>query len=324
MAQRVPITIKLDAFEGPLDLLLHLIQAHELDISKISIAKITDQYLAYVRLMQELNFDVASEFLVLAATLLHWKSKALLPQDPAQAGAGAQDDGLLSPEDLVRQLLEHRRFHAAGQDLAQLPHLGEDVFTRPNAKPPIERIWRELAVTQLVLAYQTMLARARRRTQVLRKETVSLTDKIRQFAERLVVGRLTLLGDLISTDPSQAPLRPEEVVTFLASLELSRLKKMRLHQHEAYQPIYVELIQSLQGFDPSLASGFDAVVAQTDPPAGAPRLDALTASADAGDRAIFENAGLGEGRPPEGGAQPLEPGTGPATELDRHANHQRS
>ncbi len=322
MAQRVPITIKLDAFEGPLDLLLHLIQAHELDISRISIAKITDQYLAYVRLMQELNFDVAGEFLVLAATLLHWKSKALLPQDPSQAGAGVQDDDLLSPEDLVRQLLEHRRFHAAGQDLAQLPHLGEDVFTRPNPKPPVQRVWRELAITQLVLAYQDMLVRARRRTHVLRKETVSLTEKIRQIAQSLVLGKVTLLSDLLTFDSSRAPLRPEEVVTFLASLELSRLKKMRLHQNEAYQPIYVELIQSLQGFDPSLASGFDAVVARTEV-SHAGELDALTASAEASDRAVFESAGLGGGPSPE----PDEPAhleTGTVAGQDLHSDPLRS
>src|SRR3954467_6243741 len=111
MASRLPITVRLESFEGPLDLLLYLIQSHELDISRISISRITDQYLAYVRLMQELCFDTASEFLVMAATLLHWKSKAILPQDPESAEASTQDeDGLMSQEELVRQLLEHQRF----------------------------------------------------------------------------------------------------------------------------------------------------------------------------------------------------------------------
>src|ERR1700744_6016802 len=100
MSNRVPITIRLETFEGPLDLLLYLIQSHELDISKVSIGKITDQYLAYVRLMQELNFDTASEFLVLAATLLHWKSRALLPQeDKANAQGQAGDEDIFSQED---------------------------------------------------------------------------------------------------------------------------------------------------------------------------------------------------------------------------------
>src|SRR3954467_807035 len=118
MASRLPITVRLESFEGPLDLLLYLIQSHELDISKISISKITDQYLAYVRLMQELNFDAASEFLVMAATLLHWKSRALLPQDlKTDATGNLLEEGAFSQEDLVRQLLEHQRFLAAGENL---------------------------------------------------------------------------------------------------------------------------------------------------------------------------------------------------------------
>jgi chromatin segregation and condensation protein Rec8/ScpA/Scc1 (kleisin family) len=119
-AYRVPITVHLDSFEGPLDLLLYLIQSHELDINKVSISKITDQYLAYVRLMQELNFDTASEFLVLAATLLLWKSKSLLPNDEKNdAGASAEGDEF-TQEELIRQLLEHQRFLAAGESLAHL------------------------------------------------------------------------------------------------------------------------------------------------------------------------------------------------------------
>ncbi len=252
VASRVPITVRLESFEGPLDLLLYLIQSHELDISGISIAKITDQYLAYVKQMQELNFDIASEFLVMAATLLHWKSKSLLPQEE-KPGEQAQEDDVLSQEDLIRQLLEHQRFLAAGQDLAQLPRLGEDVFTRPNRRPPVERVWRAMDLTQLGLSYQDQLLRARKRTQILKKETVSLTDKMLEFGDRLEVGKPTNMKKVLSA----VPFRPEIVVTFLASLELSRLKKMRLHQQETYQDIYLELLESLKNFNFSLATGFE-------------------------------------------------------------------
>jgi segregation and condensation protein A len=256
LAHRVPITIRLESFEGPLDLLLFLIQSHELDISKISIGRITDQYLAYVRLMQELNFDVASEFLVMAATLLHWKSKALLPQekDP-NAAKNAEEEPGLTQEELIRQLLEHQRFRQAGADLAQLPRLGDDVFTRPNRRPPIERIWREMSLTDLALCYQQTLTRARKRTQVLRKETVSLADKLQDFGRKLSVGKITGMSALWDLNPS----RPEKVVTFLASLELSRLKKLRVHQEIVYEEIYLELLESLVNFDPSVASGFDSI-----------------------------------------------------------------
>ncbi len=260
VSHRLPITVRLDHFEGPLDLLLYLIQSHELDISKVSIGKITDQYLAYVRLMQELNFDIASEFLVMAATLLLWKSKALLPQEEKPEAAADAEDGELSPQDLIRQLLEHQRFLAAGQDIAQLPRLHEDVFTRPNKRPPIEKIWKEMDVSTLAISYQDMLVRARKRKTVLRKETVSLADKIHDFADRLQIGKLTDLRQLLS------PLaeKPEVVVTFLASLELARLKRMRVHQETTYGPILLELMESLKNFNAQLASGFDHIVSNVE------------------------------------------------------------
>jgi segregation and condensation protein A len=248
------MTIRLNQFEGPLDLLLYLIQSHEMDISTISIGKVTDQYLTYVKLMQELNFDIASEFLVIAATLILWKSKALLPPEDGELSAmGSEDDLILTPEDLLRQLLEHQRFLAAGEDLAQQPQLGTEVFTRPNRRPPIERVWREMSITDLGLGYQDMLVRARKRNQVLRKETVSVAEKIYYFADHLEVGKPKNLRDLVSLLGS----RPELVVTFLASLELSRLKKLRLYQDLTYAPIYLELLENIQGMKLGLQTDFD-------------------------------------------------------------------
>ncbi len=267
MSQRVSITVRLESFEGPLDLLLYLIQSHELDISKISITKITDQYLAYIRLMQELNFDMASEFLVMAATLLQWKSRALLPQETsANGGMGGAEEETLTQEQLIRQLLEHQRFLEAGQRLAELPRLGEDVFTRANSKPPVERVWKTMEMTALALCYQDLLVRARKRTSILKKETVSLTDKIMEFADRIPLNKLIELHHLLS----ELPTRSEIVVTFLAALELSRLKKMRVHQEKAYAEIYLELLESLKGFDIHLASGFDNIEQTVSAPQAAP------------------------------------------------------
>ena len=271
ISNRVPITIRLETFEGPLDLLLYLIQSHELDISKVSISKITDQYLIYVRLMQELNFDIASEFLVMAATLLLWKSRAVLPDENAEQGAEGEDDRALTQEELLRQLLEHQRFLATGDDLSRLPRLGEQVFNRPGLKPPIERVWREMNVTDLALGYQDSLSRERRRNTVLRKETVSLTGKIEQFARTLALGIPTELRSLMSAAPSRA----EVVVTFLASLELARLSKLKVYQEMTYGPILVELIEEVGNLELSLATGFDAVGEMA---AGAPAPEAGRAS----------------------------------------------
>lgn len=248
---RVPIHIHTEHFEGPLDLLLYLIQSHEFDISRISLSKITDQYLEYVLMMQELNFEVASEFLVLAATLLYWKSKALLPKDEEATSEIEQDLGP-TPDELIRQLLEHQRFLAAGEALAELPRLHEDVFIRPNRKPQIERIWRDMNLTDLALSYQDMVIRQRRSKRILKKETVSVSQVILEWADRLQVGKLTELQSLVQAT------KPSTVAGFLATLELSKYKKMKLFQEETYASIFVELLESLKDYDPSLhASDFD-------------------------------------------------------------------
>ena len=275
MANRVPISVRLDSFEGPLDLLLYLIQSHELDISKVSIARITDQYLEYVQAMQELNFDVASEFLVMAATLLLWKSRSLMPENQIQAQNGQDgDEPGLTQEELIRQLMERQRFRKAGDDLGQLPRLGEDVFTRPNRRPPIEKVWKEMRIASLATSYQDLLMRQRKRKQVLRKETVSISGKITRFVESLTVGKPTAMSRFF-----EDTTRPEVVVTFLASRELSRMKKMRLHQEKTYEEIFLELIEKILAQDLHMAgAGFEyqaALALNNDlppilPPAAAP------------------------------------------------------
>lgn len=258
MHNRLPVTVRLDQFEGPLDLLLYLIQSHELDINRVSVSKVTDQYLIYVRLMQDLDFDVASEFLLMAATLIYWKSKAVLPVFGAEGDAQSteEDDGILNPDDLVRQLQEHQRFLAAGDELASRPLLGEDVFTREGIQLPKERVWRDMDVSELALGYQDILVRMRRRARVLRKETVSLSVKMEEFSLKLPLGKAIPMNNLIADDHN----RSEKLVTFLASLELARLKKLRVYQEGVYAPIWLELISMITHQDLTLASGFEAEV----------------------------------------------------------------
>jgi segregation and condensation protein A len=250
---RTPITVRLDRFEGPLDLLLHLIQSHDMDISVISVSRITDQYLAYVRAIHELNFEIASEFLVMAATLIQWKSKAILPKDEAdQTLMGEEDEDILTQDELIRRLLEHQRFLAAGDELASLPKLHEDFFVRPNLKPPIERVWRDRSLTELTLSYQDAMLFSRKRKQILRKETVSLAQKISEFG-KLQLGKVTSLTELMES----GAVRPEQVVTFLASLELAKLKKLKVYQDKTYDPIFVELVELIKQADIDLAKAFE-------------------------------------------------------------------
>jgi len=252
LSHRVPIHIQLEQFEGPLDLLLHLIQSHELDVSRVSISKITDQYLAYIRLMHELNFDTASDFLLMAATLLLWKSRSLLPRDEEEAQATEEDEHLPTPEDLIRQLLEHQRFLAAGEELNSRPKLGEDTFTRPSMKPPTHKIWRELKLTDLVLGYQESLIRARKTRTVLRKETVSITGKIKEISSKMEAGQMIEMDRFIADRENI----DEVIVTFLASLELARMKKLRMHQQQTYGAILIELIEKISDLEIHLADAF--------------------------------------------------------------------
>ncbi|MGE4234613.1 MAG: ScpA family protein [Bacteriovoracia bacterium] len=247
------LKIRTDQFEGPLDLLLFLIQKHELDISEISISKITDQYLQYIELMRELNFDVASEFLVMAATLIHIKSKRLLPSDEDESKTGEDSDLPLTEAELVARLREYKQFQEAAQKLADLPLLGRDIVSRPNVYPPEKQtVWKELDITGLTLAFQDVLKRSRHRSQVVIREPTSIPERIAELGKLLLPNEMTEFASLMSEEPT----RSEIVVTFIALLELARLKKIKIFQHEIFGSIYIQLVASLDTFDPTLATGF--------------------------------------------------------------------
>jgi segregation and condensation protein A len=250
---RLAITVQIEQFEGPLDLLLYLIQQHDLDISTVSLSKITDQYLSYLTRMSDLNFDIASDFLVMAATLIFWKSKALLPVEKTDEVAVGEEANIPTQEELVRRLLNRQRYLEVADRFAQLPYLGIDVFRRHNKKPPVERVWRDMNLSALTLTLQDLLTRARRRSQVLRKETVSLSSKITDFADKLTMNEITAMRSLISALPTKG----EWVVTFLASLELARMKKVKVFQEGNYQDIYVQMIDKIEAYEIKLANGFD-------------------------------------------------------------------
>jgi segregation and condensation protein A len=223
--------VTLERFEGPLDLLLHLIRTNEIDIYDIPIALITEQYLGYLSLMQELNLDVAGEFLVMASTLIHIKSRMLLPRpDPGQ-------DDLLEDEDpreaLVRRLLEHEKFKAAAGLLHERETLRSAQFTRPDARVAAavgDEVEPELDVDLfgLLAAFRAVLERASRRPpMVIPPEQISLGERMRQLLRRLSETDACGLDDLFTDgDGSRAFL----IVTFLALLEMIRLKQVRAYQ----------------------------------------------------------------------------------------------
>jgi segregation and condensation protein A len=252
--QRGPLQVRLEQFEGPLDLLLYLIQSQELDITRVTLSRITDQYLTAIRVHQELDLDVAGDYLVMAATLILWKSKSLIPAEKSDIETLEEVALPLTEEQLLAMLQDRKCYMAIGQWLNNRTLLGAEVFGRTQQRPPIEKLWRPMKLSQMVTAYQDTLLRERRRYKVLlKKETVSLAEKMKEFGSKLTLKHTTALTDLLSKDPS----RGEWVVTFLASLELARLKKLHVLQEGTYQPIFVELIDSLMEFDLKLAHGFE-------------------------------------------------------------------
>jgi segregation and condensation protein A len=232
--------VKLDAFEGPLDLLLHLIRKNELNIYDIPIALITEQYLGYIELMQELDLDVAGEFLVMAATLIHIKSRLLLPRPETAAADGSIEED--PREALVQRLLEHQKYKAAAELLHERETLRSAQFLRPDARvaeaagEPYEPEL-EVDLFSLLAAFRGVLERASRRPpMVIPPEQVSIEDRIQQLLGRLSETEACGFEDLFSDgDGSRAFL----IVTFLALLEMIRLKLARVFQPGGVGPIRV-------------------------------------------------------------------------------------
>ena len=231
--------IKLSNFEGPLDLLLHLIRKHELDIHDIPIALITAQYLETIGLMQELDLDVAGEFLVIAATLIHIKSKMLLPRPETAAGVEGEVE---DPRDaLVRRLLEHQKFKAAAGLLHEREQLRAAQWLRPDGRvaelagddyePELE-----VDLFSLMNAFQAVVQRLKQRPKLLLPpEEIPVERRIEQLMARLSESEAMGFEDLFADVEHRSGL----IVTFLALLEMIRLKLVRVFQSGSFGPIRV-------------------------------------------------------------------------------------
>jgi segregation and condensation protein A len=229
--------VKVADFEGPLDLLLHLIKTHEVNIYDIPIALVTQQYLAYLDLMKELNLDVAGEFLVMAATLIHIKSRMLLPRpDPTQ-----EDPEEDPREALVRRLLEHQKFKAAAELLHEKETLRSAQWLRPDGRVAgiageEQEPELEVDLFSLLTAFRAVIERAKQRPKVvLPPEQISIEARIEQLLGRLSETEACGFEDLFEDASSRGDL----IVTFLALLEMIRLKLVRVFQAGAFGAIRV-------------------------------------------------------------------------------------
>ncbi|MFD1955785.1 segregation and condensation protein A [Paenibacillus thailandensis] len=242
------VLYKLDSFEGPLDLLLHLIDKSEIDIQDISIHEITDQYMEYLDAMKELELDVTSEFLVMAATLLSIKSKQLLPKPPV-----FEDDFMdewtdeseeLDPRDeLIQRLIEYRKFKQIAEQLKEreltrsLVYMREPEDLTPYMKEAPVNPVEGIHISDLIAAFQKALRRAARRTIVatVQRDEISVKDRIRDIVEVLKQYETVRFSRLIRENMN----KHEIVVTFLAILELMKMRHIRCFQHQLFDDIVI-------------------------------------------------------------------------------------
>lgn len=245
------VTYKLDTFEGPLDLLLHLIDKAEVDIYQISVSEITDQYLEYLDNMQELELEITSEFLVMAATLLSIKSKQLLPKPPVIEFDDDFDYLMEDEEDprdeLIRKLIEYRKYKGIAEHLHEREWERSLIFTKeaedlsPFMPEVIENPVKGLHAADLIAVFQKALRRAVKRSTVARihRDEISVKDRIRDVVsalERTGRGGRLLFSKLLHPDM----YRHEIVVTFLAILELMKMKQIVCYQNKLFDDIVME------------------------------------------------------------------------------------
>ena len=246
-------SVKLEGFEGPLDLLLHLIQKEEMDIHDIQIAQITDRYLEYVNLMEQLDLDVASEFLVMAATLLHIKSQSILPQLRPNDELPIGDE-----EQLVKQLLAYKRFKEAAQVLDVYAERQTFVYSRsPKLHADLDgsRAYEIRATLfDLLSAFKHVNDRAaevenhEESYETVEEETITVEDKIAFIERHLEIADQLLFEELFPLSASKT----DWIVTFLAILELIRIGKIATVQTGHFESIYI-VKQEQQASDREIA-----------------------------------------------------------------------
>ncbi len=243
--------VKLPVFEGPLDLLLHLIKKNDVDPSNIPINELLNQYMEYVGLLQDLNIDMAGEFILMAAELAHIKSKTLLPNPQAESEEGEDPRA-----ELARRLLEYQRFKDVAAALNQRALLGRDVFLRnpPADEMEVQEGPLEGDSFKLLSAFNDVLKRLKpEKAHEVLVERLSVTERIYQILDQLKQVKSLQFEALFEGLTSKAQC----IVTFLAVLELARLKLVSTYQAETLGPIHLVLKEENQNLEVKVDSEFD-------------------------------------------------------------------
>lgn len=254
------ILVKLDRFDGPLALLLHLVQKHEMRIQDLDLNTITHQYLDYLQKMQDLNFDVAGEYLYMSATLLYLKSQTVADESQDQnmikITAGEMGLEIQTRGDLIKRLEELERFQRLGQRLWALDKKGHEIFVKGKVdRKAIENsILTPLDLQQLTETMMDLIRREKRKYTVVKRDRLSIKEKLIKLKSMLKEGDSTQFHMLL--DENETGII-DKVITFISLLELARLKKLQIYQNEDKGSIYIDVKESLDTFDVETADGFE-------------------------------------------------------------------
>jgi segregation and condensation protein A len=262
------IQVKTDHFDGPLGLLLLLIEKEEMNIRDLDLTKITKQYLEYLSQMRELDFDVAGDYLFLAATLLLFKSKVCITEEEVlnlSDEFGIDGLHITSESELIRRLEELQLYQKLSKKIWELPRKGHDIFVKPKVdrKAIINSILTPMDLNSFTLAMVDFLFRQRRKFTIVKRDRLSIKEKLQFLKNNLKVGDQTTFDVLLEQDGN--PGESDEVkdptdnivITFISLLELARLHRIAVFQNEDRSTIYINVVKSLEDFDIEQANGFD-------------------------------------------------------------------
>ena len=250
------IQVKLDKFDGPLGLLLHLVQREDMSIRELDINKITNQYLDYLQKLQDVNFDIAGEYLYLAASLLYIKSKSVAEDEEQKIKIENPDNlEITTKTQLIQKLEELAKFQKMGERLMLLPRRDEDIFVKPKVdrKAIQNSILSPMDLASLTEVMVDFIRKEKRKYTVVKRDRLSIKEKLTQLKNNLKTGSQTTMDKLINWEKG----KDEVVITFISLLELARLKKLEIFQNEPDGLIYVDVKESLDSFDVETADGFE-------------------------------------------------------------------
>jgi segregation and condensation protein A len=304
------IQVKTDNFDGPLGLLLLLVEKEEMNIRELDLTKITQQYLNYLAQMRDLDFDVAGDYLFLASTLLLLKSKVCIAEEEIknlEAEFGAEGLHITSQSELIRRLEELQLYQKMGKRLWELDKKGHEVFVKPKVdrKAIVNSILTPMDLNSLTMTMVDFLFRQRRKYTVVKRDRLSIKEKLKFLKSNLKVGEQTTFDSLLEQDGNFRSDETEEakmkstgtdkesmnsidniVITFISLLELARLKRINVFQNEDRSTIYVNVVRSLEDFDVEQANGFE-----DENPTPPPTSDEMVVAGNSNEKLIIEDLG---------------------------------